>query len=108
MCHGCTNNSKINRQHKRCSQMIYSDKQSSFETLFEKDGSVFVQNRNPQILSTEMYIKKNDLGSLIVTELFEQRNKQHYDLSNNSQFTVPPIKTVYHGLESILFPEPKI
>ena len=45
---------------------------------------------------------------LIVTELFKQRNEQHYDLRKNSQFTIPPIRTVYHGSESISFLGPKI
>ena len=76
---------------------------SSFETLLEKDDSVSVHNRNLQILATEIYKVKNDLSSLIVTELFEQRNGQHHDLRKDSQFTLPPVRTVYHGSESISF-----
>ena len=75
MCHSRANNGKINRLHERCLQTIYSDKQSSFETLLEKDDSVSVHNRNLQILATEMYKIKNDLSPSIVTELFEQRNE---------------------------------
>ena len=55
-----------------------------------------------------MYKIKNDLSPLIVTELFEQRNVQHCDLRKNSQFAIPPIRTVYYGLESISFLGPKI
>ena len=44
MCHSHANNGKINRLHERCLRIIYSDKQSLFETLLEKDGSVFVHN----------------------------------------------------------------
>ena len=99
-CHSRTNNGKINRLQERCLRIIYSDKQSSFETLFEKDGSVSVNNRNLQILATEMYKIKNDLSPLIVTELFEQRNEQHYDPKKNCQFSIPPIRTVYRGSES--------
>ena len=54
-----------------------------------------------------MYKLKNDLSLLIVTELFEQRNEQHYNLRNNSQF-LPPIRTVHHGSESISFLGSKI
>ena len=108
MCHNRANNGKINRLHERCLRVIYSEKQSSFKTLLEKDGSVSVHNRNLQILATEMYKIKNDLSSLIVTELFQQRNEQHYDLRKNSQFTIPTIRTVYHGSESISFLGPKI
>ena len=107
-CHSRANNGKINRLHERCLRIIYSDKQSSFETLLEKDGSVSVHNRNLQILATEMYKIKNDLSPLIVRELFEQRNEQHYGLGKNSQFIIPPIRTVYHGSESISFLGSKI
>ena len=55
-----------------------------------------------------MYKIKNDLSRLIVTELFEQRNVQDCNLRKNSQFTIPPIRTVHHGLESISSLGPKI
>ena len=58
-----------------------------------------IHNPNLQILATEMYKIKNDLSPLIVTELFKQRNEKHHDLSNNSHFTIPTIRTVYHGSE---------
>ena len=108
MCHSRANNGKINRLHKRCLQIIYSDKQSSFETLLEKYGSVSVHNRNYLILASEMYTTKNDLTPLIVTEFFEQRNEQHYDLRKNFQFIIPPVRTVYHESESISSLGPKI
>ena len=74
MCYSRANNDKINRIHRNCLRIIYS----------EKDGSASVRNRNLHILATEMYKTKNDLSPLIVTELFEHRNEQHYDLSKNS------------------------
>ena len=108
VCHSRANNGKINRLQERCLRIIYSDKQSFFETLWEKDGTVSVHNRNLQILTTKMHKIKNDLSPLIITELFEQRNEQHCDLRKNSQFTIPPIRTVYHVSESISFLGPKI
>ena len=74
----------------------------------KKDGSASVHNQDFQIFATEMYEIKNDPSPLIVTELFKQMNEQHYDLRKNSQFTIPPIRTVYHGSESISFLGPKI
>ena len=74
--YGCVsraNNGKINRLYERCLRITYSDKKSSFETLSEKDSSVSVHNGSVQILATEMCKIKNDLTSLIVTELFEKR-----------------------------------
>ena len=96
MCHSC------------CLWVIYSDKQSSFEMLLERGGCVPVHNRNLQILAMEMYEIKNDLSPLIVTELFEWRNEQHYDLRKYFQLTIPHIRPVYHGSESISFLGPKI
>jgi len=108
MCHSRANNNKINRLHERCLRIIYSDKQSSFETLLEKDGSVSIHNRNLQILATEMYKIRHNLSSSLISDLFEQRPEQHYNLRNNTQFTLPAIRTVYHGSESISFLGPKI
>ena len=75
MSHSRSNNRKINRLQERCWRIIYSDKQSSFETLLEKDGSFSVHNRNLQIFATEMYKIKKDLSPLIIIEFFEQRNE---------------------------------
>ena len=74
MCHSRANNGKINRLQERCLRIIYYNKQSSFETLLVKDGSVSVHIRDLQILATEMYKIKNNIP-LIVTELFEQMNE---------------------------------
>ena len=60
-CHNRASNGKIIRLHERCLPILYSDKQSSFETVLEKDGSASVYNQNFQILATEMYQIKNDL-----------------------------------------------
>ena len=54
MCHSRTNNNKINRLHERCFQIVYNDKQSSFNELFEKAGSVSIHTWNMQILATEI------------------------------------------------------
>ena len=53
---------------------MYANKQSSVETLLEKDCSVSFHNQNLQIHATEMCKLKNDLSSLIAKDFFEQRN----------------------------------
>ena len=57
--------------HEHCLRIIYSNEQSSFQMLLEKDGSVSIRNRHLQISATEMYKIKNDPSPLIVTELLE-------------------------------------
>ena len=87
MCYSRANNSKINRLHERCLSITYSDKQSSYEALFEKDGSVSIRKRSLQILATEMHIVSKGLSHSIITELFKLRDEQHYNLGNNAEFS---------------------
>ena len=42
MLHSCCNNTKIKHLHERCLRLIYSDKDSSYEELLDKDGSVSI------------------------------------------------------------------
>ena len=51
----------------------------------------------------QLYKIKDDLSPLTVTELFEQLHEQHCGLRKNSQFTIPPTRTAYHGSKSIPF-----
>ena len=55
-----------------------------------------------------MYKVKNNLSTSIIADLFEQRNEPHYNIRNWSQFSLPAIRTVYCGSESIYFLGPKI
>ena len=55
------NNRKINPIPKRRLRTIYNDKQSLFDELLEKDGSVSIHERYLQVLATEMYEISNDL-----------------------------------------------
>ena len=48
--------------------------------MLEKDGCVFLFVMEIFRLLQLKCIKKNDLSPLTVTERFEQRNEQHYDL----------------------------
>ena len=68
MCHSRTNNSKINRLHERCLRIVCNDKQSSFNELLEKDGSVSIHMRNIQIPTSETYKLVNNLSPPIIIE----------------------------------------
>ena len=100
MCHSRENNTKINRLHERCLRTIYNDKQSSFNELLEKDGSVSIHERNLQVLAAEMYKISNGLSARLMKDIFPiDRNPDN--LRQNSQFSRPRINTVYHGTESV-------
>ena len=86
----------------------YSDKQSLFEELLEKDGSVSIHQRNLQVPATEMCKVRKGLSPAIITELFEHKEEHYYHLRNNAEFAIPAIRTIYHGSESISSLGPKI
>ena len=51
---------KIKDLHERCLRLTYCDKNSSYEELLEKDGSVSIHHRNRAILQTcNMRLKMN-------------------------------------------------
>ena len=108
MCHNRTQNNKINRLFERCLRLLYNDKKSSFHDLLEKDGSVSIHYRNLRALATEMYRIYNGMAPEIVTEIFPLRPQGQYNLRSWSDFTLPIVRTVNYGIESIRYLGPKI
>ena len=108
MCYNWTKNNKINRLPERCLRLLYNDKKSSFHDLLEKDGSVSIHYRNLRALATEMYRIYNGMAPEIVTEIFPLRPQGQYNLRSWSDFTLPIVRTVNYGIESIRYLGPKI
>ena len=98
----------INSFHERCLRLLYNDKESSFHYLLEKDGSVSIHYRNLRALATEMYRIYNGMAPEIVTEIFPLRPQGQYNLRSWSDFTLPIVRTVNYGIESIRYLGPKI
>ena len=67
MSYNCVDHNKINRLHERCLRKIYSDNTSFFEALLERGGSVFIHNRNLQLLDIKMYKASKGLSPPIIT-----------------------------------------
>ena len=88
--HSRSNNNKIKHLQERCLRIVYQDKQSSYENLLVKDGTVSMHRRNIQALAIEMYKIKNDLSTDILSNIFTQ-----------SDFQIPFVRTVYQRTESI-------
>ena len=107
LCSRCNNN-KIKHLHERCLKLIYSDKNSYYEELLEKDGSVCIHHRNIQNLAIEMYKVKNELAPIITANVFTRIPENHYNLRKYICFRLPFARTVYHGIESISYLGPKI
>ena len=105
MCHGRTNNRKINRLHERCLRIIDNDKESSFIKLLEKYNSVSIHQRNLQILAIEMFKVSNGLSPVLMNDIFKLRGEQTYNLRKLSQFYRSKVyDNVYdNGTESVSF-----
>ena len=103
MCHNRTKNNKINTLHERYLRLLCNYKKSSFHDLLEKDGSVSIHYKNLRALATEMCRVYNDMARKIVTEIFALRPQGQYNLRSWSDFTLPIVRTVNYGIESIRY-----
>ena len=80
MLHSRSNNNKIKHLHERCLHFIYNNKQSSYEQLLIKDGTVSKHLRNIQTLAAEMFKVKNEMPPVIICDIFTKRINSHYNL----------------------------
>ena len=73
----------------------------------EKDRSITVYQRNLRCLMTEMCKTKNGLNPAFMREIFCEHESQ-YNLRNSNDFSLPRIKTVTYGSETIHFRGPQV
>ena len=97
MFHSPTNNNKINRLHERCFRIVYNDKQSSFNELLEKDGSISICMNNIRILATEMYKPINSLSRPIMNRVFKLNSNSRYNLRQILKFSRSLVKSYITG-----------
>ena len=86
MLHSQSNKNKVKYLHGRCLRLVYNDKQSSYEELLIKDGTVSIHHRNMQTLATEMFKVENEKSLEIVCYIFTQRINSHYNLRHINHF----------------------
>ena len=71
MSHSRTMNNRINKIHEKALRLVYKDKTNlSLNDLLKKDKSVSIHQRNLQILATEIYKVRNNLGPEILKDIF--------------------------------------
>ena len=108
MFHSRTLNNKINRIHERALRTVYSDYNSSFNELLDKDGSFTVHQRNVQSLAIEIYKYLHGLPPAILNEVFKVNETIPYDLRMRNELYARNPKTVRYGTETTSFLSPKI
>ena len=67
MLHSRTLNNKVNRIHERALRTVYSDYNSSFNELLDKDGSFTIHQRNVQSLAIEIFKYLHGLSPAILS-----------------------------------------
>ena len=92
---------KKNMLHERSCRLIYNDKRSSFEDLLEKDISVSIHQKNLQALAIEMFQVHTKTSPEIIQDVFQVKDQGNYNLRNQTDFVIPQVKSVNHGLEII-------
>ena len=101
-------NNRINKIHERALRLVYKNKTFlSFDNLLKRDRSVSIHQKNLQILATEIYKIKYDLGPKIMKDTFHFVQKP-YNLRNDPELQRRRNRTVYFGTESISSLTPKI
>ena len=108
MLHSRKLNNKINKLHKSCLRIVYSDNTFSFEELLETENSVSVHHRNIQVLTTELYKIVNGLSPEIMKEVFPFNQNTSYNTRNKRKFHSMAIKLVTFGSETLSHLAPKI
>ena len=74
----------------------------------EENNSVSIHHKNLQALAIVMFKVHTKTSPEIMQEVFQVKEQGNYNLRNQTDFVIPQVKSVNHGLESIWFSGPKI
>ena len=107
MFHSRSLNNKINRIHERALRLVYQNN-LSFSELLYLDNSVAVQQKNLQVLVTEIYKVQNGIAPDIMKDIFELQNPSCNLRSSCNHFGRENVKTVRYGIQSVRYLGPKI
>ena len=97
---------KINNLHERCLRIVYSDNDSTFEELLERDNAISHHDKNLQLLALELFKCKNNLSDLTKEIFIHDENLK--TTRQTSYFRSREIRTVFNGEESLSFLGPNI
>ena len=106
MFHSRTLNNRINRIHERALRIVYSDNQSSFDELLNRDNSCTIHMRNIQALAIELYKVINGLSPEIMNQVFQLKEANMH--CSRFPFKTRNVKTVSYGTETMSFLWPKM
>ena len=103
-----TLNNKINHTHERALRTVYSDYNSSFYELLDKDDTFTIHQKNVQNLAIEIYKYLHGLSPAILSEVFKVNKTIPYDLRMRNELYARNRKIVIYGTETTFFLSPEI
>ena len=86
-----------------CLQIIFQQKQLSFEEVLENDDSISVHHRNLQSFVILIYKLRNSLSPIFIQLLFLAKKEHPCYLRHICQFKAPSVNTVFHDTENVSF-----
>ena len=86
----------------RALRFIHKDSTSDFEGLLIKSNSVYVRQKNLQLLLIEIYKTINILNSSFMAEVFVT-NVVPYNLRGSTNFVLPKARTNLYGIDTVRF-----
>ena len=91
-----------NKIHNRAQRIIHKDSTSNFESLLVKSNTVYVHQRNLQLLLIEAYKAINNLNPSSMAEVFVT-NVVPYNLRGSTNLVLPKARTNLYGIDTVRF-----
>lgn len=88
--------------------MIYKDKNSTFEELFNRNTSISIHHQNVQKLGIKIFKFVKGLNPVILKETFQFIEECHYQLRSKAWLLILLFPTVFQGTETKRFLGPII
>ena len=102
------NASKMERIQKRALRFVFNDLTSSYDILLDRAGVTILTLSRIKTIAAEVYKASNDLSPHYIADMFYPRAETQHNLRNTNLLTLPKVKTVKYGKNSLLFEGVKI
>ena len=99
-------NNKINHIHERALRTVYSDYNSSFYELLDKDETFKIHQKNVQNLAIEICKHLHGLTPAIVSDVFKVNETIPFDLRMGNEFYAQNPKIAICGTKTTFFLSP--
>ena len=100
MFHGQKLINGIDSIYKRALRTAFRDYESTFTPLLQQSGSLFIHQKNLQILATEIFKTKNGLNPVIIEDVFKVKNLTR-NFPNAKYVNRSKVNSVKYGAETI-------